>query len=445
MNIENIRQHPVKTLLQFAIPCIISMLLETIITITDGYFTGNYVGEEALAAINLGLPVLYFYLGTGLCVGVGGSVICGKFLGAGKTSDASGVFSQTITTSLIISVLVSLVFGALFTPILRVLRADGNTLSTYFTQYYQVMLLAYPLMVLGTILAMFIRADGKPQLCMFVSIGACLINIIGDYILMCLCHMGITGSAIATLATQALTVLAELIYFFLPATGLRFVKYRFDRAVCKDTFLNGSSEFIGEMASAISMFAFNYVLMQYVGTEGVTAFTVLGFSVYGYSMITLGFGQGLTTPVSFLWGAGETSTAVTLRKITNHILFVIGALFAVSFWLFGRKYAQIFGCGNAVADMVATGFRFFTITFMVMGYDVINSMYFTGCGDALSSAVISSLRGIVFLLAFTFIFPALWGMNGVWLVTPVTESLTVIVSFFLIRKQQKQLNKPEQI
>ena len=80
MNIETIQKNKLGTILRFSIPSIISMLLSTIITITDGYFTGNYVGEDALAAINLGLPILYFYLGVGLCVGVGGTVICGRLL-----------------------------------------------------------------------------------------------------------------------------------------------------------------------------------------------------------------------------------------------------------------------------------------------------------------------------------------------------------------------------
>lgn len=84
MNIKRIKNNKLKTILQFSIPSIIAMLLQTVITITDGYFTGNYVGDNALAAINLGLPILYVYLGAGLCVGVGGSVISGRLLGAKK-------------------------------------------------------------------------------------------------------------------------------------------------------------------------------------------------------------------------------------------------------------------------------------------------------------------------------------------------------------------------
>ena len=438
MNVETIKKNKLAAILQFSIPSIIAMLLSTLITITDGYFTGNYVGEEALAAINLGLPILYFYLGVGLCIGVGGSVICGRLLGAKEQQKASEVFSQSIVTAAMICVITSLVVCLFFTPILRVLRADG-VLTLYFTQYYRVMLFNYPLMVIGTTLGMFIRVDGRPQMCMLVSIGSCILNTVLDYVLVAVFDMGVLGSAFASLAVQIISVVIQLLYFFGPSLGIRASGYRFDSAVYKETLLNGSSEFIGEMASAVSMFAFNYVLMRYVGTEGVAAFTILGFAVYGFSMISIGFGQGLTVLVSICWGSKEQKTAMELRIITNRILFVIGAVFAVFFIVLGKRYAGMFGCSSQVADLVSAGFCFLAAAFLFMGYDMINSMYFTSCGDAKSSALISSLRGFVLLLIFTFIFPAIWGMTGVWLATPTTEILTAIVSAWLIRKQKNAI------
>ena len=108
MEIRGIKENKLKTILQFSIPSIIAMLLQTAHTITDGYFTGNYVDENALAAINLGLPILYLYLGVGLCVGVGGTVICGRLLGAGDKNKADQVFSQTIVTAGMICILTSI-------------------------------------------------------------------------------------------------------------------------------------------------------------------------------------------------------------------------------------------------------------------------------------------------------------------------------------------------
>ena len=301
----------------------------------------------------------------------------------------------------------------------------------------------YPLMVLGTILGMFIRVNGKPQLCMLVSIAGCILNVVLDYMFVARMELGVKGSAIGSLLVQLVTVLAQLMFFFLPDTIVRFRRFVFDRAIGKEMILNGSSEFIGEMASAISMFAFNYVLMKYVGADGVAAFTILGFVVYGYSMVCIGFGQGISPIVSICWGAKEKETATKIRSITNRILLAIGTLTALSFFVAGKRYAEIFGCSNSIADMVATGFRIYAITFLAMGYDVTGSMYFTSCGDAKSSAIISSLRGIVLLLAFILIFPAIFGMNGVWMASPCAETLTAIVTFVLIRRQVRK-NKEEE-
>ena len=442
MDMKQIKENRMKMILGFSIPSIIAMLLETVITITDGFFTGNYVGQKALAAVNLGLPILYFFLGTGLCVGVGGSVISGRLLGAKERSKSSEVFSQTITTAIFVCVIISIAAWMFFSPILRVLKADGD-LSVYFTEYYKIMLFTYPLMVLGTIFGMFIRTDGKPQICMAVSVAGCILNGIFDYYFVAVRNMGVQGSAIGSLLVQVLTVLAQMFYFLNRNAGIRFKSFSFDKSVNREIFLNGSSEFIGEMASAISMFVFNYVLMKYVGSEGVAAFTILGFAVYGFSMVCIGFGQGIVPLISICWGAKETDTAIDIRKDTNKILFPLGAVIAFVFIFAGKDYAAMFGCSEEVADMVASGFRIYAITFLVMGYDVINSMYFTSCGDAKSSAILSSLRGIVFLIAFTLILPPILGMTGVWLAAPCSEVLTAIVSILLIQKQTKMLERGE--
>ena len=439
MNISQIKENKLQMILGFSIPSIIAMLLQTMITITDGYFTGNYVGEDALAAINLGLPILYLFLGTGLCTGVGGSVISGRLLGANDKEKASKVMSQTLATTIVICIVVSVITFILFTPILNILNA-GEGLANYFTEYYRIMLFTYPLMVFSTVLGMFIRTEGKPQVCMIVYIIACILNVILDYIFVALLGMCVKGSAIGSLIVNAITALFQLAYFLTKSTNLKIISFRFEPSVFREIMLNGSSEFIGEMASAVSMFVFNYVLMKYVGEKGVAAFTILGFVVYGYSMICIGFGQGIIPLVSTLYGAGELDTASDIRKITNKILFIIGTIIAVIFIFFGKNYSMMFGSGELVSELVCTGFRIYAITFVVMGFDVINSMYFTGIGDAKSSAIISSLRGIVLLLVFTLVLPVFFGMNGVWMSTPLTEVLTALVAVILLNDKKHLCN-----
>ncbi len=426
-----------KTLLGYSIPSIIAMILSTTLTLTDGYFVGNYVGEKALASINLGLPVLYLYLGLGLCIGVGGSVISGQLIGRKDRDKASSVFTESIVTALAITLLLSAGVYLLFNPILRLLKAEGE-LSVFFKSYYRVMLFSYPLLVLTTIFGMFIRTDGRPQVFMGISLLESVLNFILDYVFLKKLNMGVKGSAHATLIVKVVSCTICILYFLFSSKNIKIKRFSFDCAVFQQSMLNGSSEFIGEMAGAISMMALNYVLMKYVGEGGVAAFTILGFAVYGYNMITIGFGQGLSPIVSVLWGKNEREEAVYMRRLASNILFVLGLITALIFFFFGKNFASLFGAGEECALSVSRGFKIFSLTFVFMGYDVIASMYFTSISNPLSSAIISLLRGLVLLLLFTFLFPYLWGMDGLWAVSPTTEVLTAIVAFSLIRRENNK-------
>lgn len=274
---------------------------------------------------------------------------------------------------------------------------------------------------------------------MIISVFGCILNVILDFVFVAVMGLGVQGSAIGSLLTQMITVVFFVFCFLKADSGMRFCRFNFDRNVCRETIFNGSSEFIGELASLISMYVFNFVLMKYVGTQGVAAFTILGFAVYGYSMICIGFGQGIVPLVSVCMGAKEMELAMDIRKTVNQILFVLGILVAGGFFMAGRSYAEMFGCSHLVANMVSTGFRIYSMTFLAMGYNVVNFMYFTSCGDAKSSALISSLRGLVLLIVFTLILSALFGMNGVWLSAPCSEVLTAAVSYFLICRQRRRI------
>lgn len=149
MQLEEIRKNPAKKILQFSVPAIISMVLTALITVADGFFMGNYVGKEGIAAVNLGLPMIYLYLGVGLMISIGGVAVAGMALGSGDTDFANQVFRQTITTTVIVSGLISIILVFCFSPMLSVLRADEIT-KGYFREYYRIMLLELPVMVVNS-------------------------------------------------------------------------------------------------------------------------------------------------------------------------------------------------------------------------------------------------------------------------------------------------------
>ncbi|APF22998.1 MATE family efflux transporter [Clostridium butyricum] len=436
MDLESIRKNKGGMILQFSIPAIIAMILTSLITVTDGFFTGNYVGKEGIAAINIGLPIVYLYLGLGLMISVGGSVIVGIMLGAAEKKKCNSVFNQTIATTVIISVLLSLIILILFEPMMRMFNVDG-LVAEYFKDYYIIMLLELPIMVINNSFGMFIRGEGNPQFFMKISIFNVLSNIIFDYSCVKFFDLGVRGIALASLISTGICFFGSIYYFVRKSTVYKFGKISFDGEIFKRTIFNGSSEFIGEMSMSITMYAYNLVILQNIGVDGVSAFTIVGYVAYLFSMILLGFGQGVSPLISFTNGADDKKTERELRKITNMFVLVTGIAVIFVMFITSGWYSTAFVKNQEVQNMVRSGVKIFIVSFLFSGINTISSFYFTSVGKAKESVIISSLRGLIILIILIFTLPKILGMNGVWLVAPITEFLTLLVTIYFINKNDK--------
>lgn len=169
MNVQEIKNNPAREILKFSIPAIISMVLTALITVADGFFMGNYIGKEGIAAVNLGLPVVYLYLGVGLMVSIGGVAMAGMALGSGDRTACNQIFRQTIATTAVFSLSISVVVMFCFRPMLSIVRAEGQV-AEYFQEYYRIMILELPVMVINSSFGMFIRGEGEPRFYMKVTV-----------------------------------------------------------------------------------------------------------------------------------------------------------------------------------------------------------------------------------------------------------------------------------
>jgi len=442
MNLESIQSNKIKSILQFSIPSIIAMILTSLITVADGFFIGNYVGKEGLAAVNLGLPIIYLYLAVGLMVSVGGVAIAGMALGGGDLKKCGSVFNQTMSTAVIVSVLLSVIMWFCLNPMLRILHADAQV-AGFFRDYYGIMLLQLPLMVINSSFGMFIRGEGNPQYFMQVNIMNVLLNILLNYLFVRWFAWGVKGIAVASLLASVAALLCILYFFSRKSKVYKFRTFTFSGEVMKNTLLNGSSEFVGEISLSISMFTYNYVILKNIGVDGVTAFTIVGYIAYIFSMILIGFGQGASPLISFTYGAKEYLLTTSLRRITNYMVLAAGVVILLFVLPGSGWYSGLFVKSEDVRQMVRSGIPIYAISFLFSGVNVISSFYFTSIGKAKESAIISSARGLVILLICIFTLPPLLGMTGVWLVAPITEMLTLLMSLFFISKEKNFLQIDE--
>lgn len=436
MELEQIKAKPLGMILRFSVPSIAAMVLMSLVTVADGFFIGNWVGTEGLAAVNLGLPVVYLFLAIGLMVSVGGAAMAGMALGAKDMERCRHVFRQTIATAAVFAALTALAVWLFFEPMLDVLGAEGQT-RTYFRAYYSIRLPELVVMMINSAMGMFIRGEGSPQYYLKINALSAALNVALDALAACVLGWGIQGIAAASLALALVSTVCSCRYFLKQARVYRFGRFTFSPEILGQSLFNGSSEMIGQLSIGIAMFAYNYVILRQTGVAGVTAFTVVGYTSYMFEMVVTGFGQGSSPLASFAYGAGERPLARRIRQRTEALaagagLAVFGLMAAVSGW-----YGALFVEDPAVVEMVRTGAVIFAASFPFSGFNAIASFYFTSTGRAMESAAISMSRGLVVLLACIFLLPMVWGMTGIWLAAPVTEAVTLAVSFVCIRKDRR--------
>lgn len=436
MNLEKIQKEGTKMMMQFAIPCVIAMVLSSAITLVDGYFIGNYVGKEGTAAVNLGLPLLYFYLGVGIMIGVGGIAQAGIALGGGLTEKCNQIFRESIGLTTLVTVGTTVIVALLFFPVTSLFSIDKVTLE-YFQQYYFIIIFELPIMILNNNLGMFMRGEGKPQISMFISILSLVLNCIFDYLAVRVFGFGIAGIAVSSLISVVICLVISLLFFAKGAKIYHLGKFKFQKEDVKQILFNGSSELIGEMSMCITMAAYNAVILKVSGVAGVAAFAVVGYASYFVEMIIIGIGQGMTPLVSFAYGAKDVSTARKLCKAATIVSTVVGAITFVVMVLGRNEYGQFFIKNHEIQQMISTGILIFSGSFILVGFNTMASFYYTAIGRAKESAVISMARGLVILLIALCILPQFLGINGVWLVAPVTEIITVAICLVCYSKNHE--------
>lgn len=437
MNLESIKNNKLKMILQFSVPSIIAMVLTSLINIVDGIFTGNYVGSVGMSAIELGLPIIYLYLAVGLMISVGGISIAGRLYGAGDIDKARDVFNQTMTVCTIVSAVISIVIFVLIRPLVGLMGLNGD-IARLFTDYYLIMLIELPIMIINSSLGMFIRGEGHPQFFMMTSILTLIMNTVLDYLFAAVFRLGIKGIAFSSLIASLAALVFNLIFIIRIAKIYQFARFRFDGAVQKEMILNGSSEFIGEMTMFFSMSAYNYVILSRFGINVLTAFTIVGFVSYIYSMIIIGFGQGIIPLVSFAFGARDRQTAIAIRRKTSFLVIGTAVVIMIIMLFVTVPYCSMFISDGSIVNMASRGILIDMIAFPFAGINCIASMYFTSIGCAKESAIISSARGLVILLIAIFVLPAIFGITGLWIVSPVTEVSTIFITFYYLDVDRKR-------
>ena len=430
----------IRRLLRFTAPSIVMMVFTSIYGVVDGFFVSNFAGKTPFAAVNFIMPVLMILGCPGFMFGTGGGALIAKKLGERQPRTANEIFSMLTVCAVVLGLALE-VLGIAFLPaVARLLGAEGEMLGNC-VRYGRIVLLALPFYLLQYYFQCLFATAQKPKLGLYVTVAAGVCNMALDALFVGVFHWGLAGAAAATAFSQFVGGVIPLVYFSKKREGslLAFSRFRFNDKALAKTCSNGSSELMSNISMSLVSMLYNTQLMRYAGEDGVSAYGVLMYVSMIFMAIFIGYCVGSSPIVSFHYGAenrqelhGLLRKGLTILSVTAVAMFAAGELAA-------RPLAQLFvGYDEGLLAMTVHAFATFSFSFLLSGFSIFGSSFFTALGDGLTSALISFLRTLVFQIAAVLIFPLIWKLDGIWLSIVAAEVMSVLVTaFFLVVKQKR--------
>ncbi len=428
-----------KKLIKFTIPTILMMIFTSVYGIVDGIFVSNCVGSDSFAAVNLIMPVLMILGSIGFMIGTGGSALVSKTMGEGEKEKANKYFSMLIYF-VVISGFILTIIGIIFIkPISCLLGAEGNILNDC-VLYGKTLLIALIAFMLQNCFQSFLVVAEKPQIGLIISICVGLTNMALDFLFIYVFKMGVFGAALATGISQIIGGIIPFIYFISKNNSpLKLVKAKFEGKALVQACINGSSEMLTNLSMSLVNMLYNIQLMKFAGPNGVVAYGIIMYVGFIFTGTYLGYGIGSAPIISYHYGAGNKEELKNLFKSSVILMSVTSFVMTLFAEILSKPLAGIFvSYDRELLDMTIIAIRLFSISYIISGFNIFTSSFFTALNNGVVSATISFLRTLLFQIAMILILPAILGLNGIWLAVVVAEILALVVSgFFLVINRRK--------
>ena len=428
-----------RKLLRFTMPSIIMMIVTSIYSIVDGFFVSNCVGKNAFAALNLAFPVLMALAAFGFMVGTGGSALIAKLLGEGKPEEANGIFSMLVTLLAAGGAVLAAVVFVFARPISYAIGATDLTVDDC-VLYSRILLVSLPLFMLQNSFQSFLATAEKPGFGLKVTVLAGLTNMVLDFLLVYVFPFGLAGAALATAFSQVIGAVIPLAYFLRPNDSpLRLVRPRFDWRAFGKACYNGSSEMVSNLSGSLVSILYNLQLMAIAKEDGVSAYGVLMYVNFIFMAFFFGFSIAVTPVVGYHYGAQNRAELKSLLHKSLCITLLVSLAMAAVSAVLATPIARVFvGYDAALCDMTAGALRLYSLSFLVCGFNIFGSAFFTGLNDGTASALISFLRTLVFQVAAVLLLPKWLDIDGIWLAVAAAEAVTLLVTASLLAAKRRK-------
>ncbi len=426
-------------LLRFTLPSICMMVFTSIYGVVDGLFVSNWVGKTAFASVNLVMPFIMILGGMGFMIGTGGTALVSKQLGEGKEDEAHRTFSMMVIFTLLLGLVLSVTGFCVMRPVSYFLGATDAMIADCVLYGRIVTGFTFAFMLQNVFQSFFIAAE-KPRLGLRVTVAAGVTNMVLDALFVAVFHWGVAGAAIATGLSQCVGGILPLIYFLRPNDSLLRIR---PAALRLRPLLqacgNGSSELMSNISSSLVGMLYNFQLMRLVGEDGVSAYGVLMYVQFIFTAIYIGYSIGCAPVVSFHYGAQSHNELKSLLRKSTLLMAAGGIVLTAAAHLLGPLMARLFvGYAADLYALTVHAFSLFSWSFLLAGFNIFASAFFTALNNGGVSAAISFLRTLVFQSVSVLVLPLVLGVDGIWWAISVAEVCAFVISCtFLLAKRNK--------
>lgn len=428
-------------LLRFVFPSIIMMVFTSIYGVVDGLFVSNFAGKTAFASINLVMPFVMILGGIGFMIGTGGTALVSKVLGEGKKEKANEIFTMMIIFTLLLGALLS-VIGVISMPWVSKFLGATEEMMADCVLYGRIVTGFTVAFMLQNVFQSFLIAAEKPKLGLLATVLAGITNMSLDAIFIIVFKWGVAGAAIATGLSQCVGGIFPLIYFLRKNSSLlRLTKTKLEIKPILNACGNGSSELMSNISSSVVSMIYNFQLMKYVGEDGVSAYGVLMYVQFIFVAIYIGYAIGCAPITGYHFGAQNHNELKNMLRKSSFLSAVSGVVLTILAIALSSPLAKLFvGYDEELYELTRHAFRLFAYSFLLAGFNIFTSSFFTALNNGAVSAAISFMRTLIFQTSSVLILPIFLGVDGIWWAITVAEFFAFILSLIFLFAKRKKYN-----
>jgi putative MATE family efflux protein len=425
-----------KLLIKQAVPATIGILVMSLNMIVDTIFVGQWIGVLAIAAITVVLPIVFLISSIGMGIGIGGSSIISRALGANKPEKAFLTFGNQISLTVILALLF-VVLGTIFSvPILNLFGAKGLILPIA-SEYFSVVIYGVPFLAFAMMGNPTIRAEGKPKFAMYAMMIPAVLNVVLDVVFIKLFNWGMWGAGLATSISFASCGLYILYFFLSSKSELKIIpkNFKLDFKIVDEIIKLGGVSIVRQGAISILMIVLNYSLFTYGGEISISIFGIINRVMMFSLSPVLGVSQGFLPVAGFNIGAKNNSRVKETIKKAIWFGSILGTIIFIGIVIFKEEIIWVFTNDATLLDETPNAMLIVFLVTPIVTMQLIGSAYFQAAGKAMPALFLTLLKQGIFLIPLAYILPKYYGINGIWWSFPIADVLSTIITIWVLKRE----------